>query len=107
MKFTVIRSNFLKGLSVVTKAINSRSALPILSNVLIRSEKGGIKLVASDLQITISVWLGAKIDEDGEVAVPAKVLVEYVTQVTGDKLDGETKGTLLQLKSEKFLSDPE
>jgi len=101
MKFTVIRSNFLKGLSIVSKAVNSRSALPILSNVLIRTEKGGIKLIASDLQITISVWIGAKIDKDGEAAVPAKVLMEYVNQVSGDKLDGETEGASLHLRSDK------
>src|SRR3990167_1457592 len=101
MKFTVIRSNFLKGLSIVSKAVNSRSALPILSHVLIRTEKGGIKLIASDLQITISVWIGAKIDKDGEAAVPAKVLMEYVNQVSTDKLDGEMEGASLHLKSDK------
>lgn len=101
MKFTVIRENLSNALNVVSKAVNQRSPLPILSNILIKTEKGMVQLFASDLQMSISARVGAKIDEPGEITVPAKILIEFVNQVNSDKIDFSLSGSVLKLSTDK------
>lgn len=101
MKFTVIRENLSNALNVVSKAVNQRSPLPILSNILIKTEKGMIQLSASDLQMSISASVGAKIDEPGEITVPAKILIEFINQVNSDKIDFSLNGSILKLQTDK------
>jgi len=101
MKFTVIRENLSNALNVVSKAVNQRSPLPILSNILIKTEKGMVQLFASDLQMSISAKVGAKIDEPGEITVPAKILLEFVNQVNSDKIDFSLNGSILKLATDK------
>lgn len=101
MNFTVLRDKFQKALHTVGRAVNTRSPLPVLSNVLIKTEKGRIKVTASDLQINISSWIGAKVDEEGEITIPAKVLTEFVNQLTDEKLDASLEGSILKVKTDK------
>lgn len=101
MKFTVIKDNFSKNLQLVGKAVNTRSPLPILSNVLIKTEKGRIKLSSSNLQIAISAWMGAKVDEQGEITIPAKLLTEFTSQLREDKVDFTLVESVLKLSTEK------
>jgi len=105
MKFTVKQSNFTKGLNIVNKAVNPRTSLPMLSNVLIKTEKGQLKLTASDFVATISVWMGAKIDEQGEYTVPAKLLTDFVGQLTDDTFEAQLIGAQLRLKTAKATAN--
>ncbi len=101
MQFTVKKVNLTKSLSVLNKAVNPRVSLPMLSNILIRTEKGRLKLTASDLQLTISAWIGAKIDSTGEITVPAKLLTEFASQITEENIDAELSGSTLKLSTPK------
>ena len=101
MKFTVLKENFFKGLNVVGKAINSRTSMPILSNVLIKTEKGRLSMTASGLQLSITAKIGAKVDSDGAIAVPARLLAEFVSQVSGEKIDAELKGSIFKVNTDK------
>ena len=101
MKFTIIKDHFSKNLQLVGKAVNNRSPLPVLSNVLIKTEKGRIKLSASNLQVTITTWVGAKVDEQGEITIPAKILTEFVSQVQDEKIDASLESSILQLTTAK------
>lgn len=101
MQFTVLQQNFQKGLAIVSRAINNRSPLPVLSNILVKTEKGRIKITASDLQITISSWIGAKVDSDGEITVPAKILTDFVNQLSDEKIELLLDGGTLKVNTEK------
>lgn len=101
MQFTVLQENLHKGLSIVGRAINQRSPLPVLSNILIKTDKGRIKVTASDLQITISSWIGAKVDEPGEITVPAKVLTDFTNQLSEEKIEMTLDGGTLKVNTEK------
>lgn len=102
MKFTVLQKNLIKGLNVVGKAVNPRSPLPILNNVLIKAENGRLKLTASDLSVIISIWVGAKVENDGEIAIPAKILSDFVNSILDEKIEGELDESKLTLKSDRF-----
>lgn len=105
MKFTVKQQNLSKSLSILNKAVNQRTSLPLLSNVLIKTEKGRLKLMSSDLLTTISVWIGAKIDEQGEYTIPAKVLTEFVTQIKDDTIDFSLEGSSFKAVTSKAKSN--
>lgn len=101
MKFTILQKNFKKNLEVVGNAVNARTPLPVLNNILIKTEEGRIKLTASDLQVTISTYVGAKIDEEGEITIPSKLLSDFVNQVVDDKIVGELESNSLKLHTDK------
>ena len=60
MNVSVMQENLARGLSVVSRAVSSRSTLPVLGNVLIRTEDGGLKLTATNLEIGITYWVPAR-----------------------------------------------
>ncbi|AKG53819.1 DNA polymerase III beta subunit [Dehalogenimonas sp. WBC-2] len=87
MRLSCLQENLAKGLSVVGRAAAVRSTLPITSNVLISTDEGRLKLAATNLEMAISCWVGAKIEEDGATTVPAKLLSEFITSLPNDKID--------------------
>ena len=77
MKLSVMQENLARGLSVVSRAVSNRS-LPVLTNVLLKTEDAGLKLTATNLEIGITYWVPGKIDTDGAVTVPARLLTDLV-----------------------------
>ena len=65
MKLSVMQENLARGLSVVSRAVSSRNTLPVLANVLLRTEDAGLKLTATNLEIGITSWVPGKIDVGG------------------------------------------
>ena len=70
MNVSVMQENLARGLSIVSRAVSTRSTLPVLANVLLRTEDGGLKLTATNLEIGITYWVPGKIDVDG--ATPSR-----------------------------------
>ena len=59
----------------------TRSTLPITANVLLQTDKGRLKLAATDLDIAISAWVGAKIDEEGGTTVPSRLITDFISSL--------------------------
>ena len=78
MKVTVLQENLMRGLSTVSRAVSPRSTLPVLSNVLIASDEGRLRLSATNLELGITCWIGAKIEEEGSTTIPARTFSELV-----------------------------
>jgi DNA polymerase III subunit beta len=78
VKLSVMQENLARGLQVVSRAVSTRSTLPVLNNVLLRTEDGGLKLTATNLEIGMTYWVPGKIDVDGAVTVPARLLADIV-----------------------------
>jgi DNA polymerase-3 subunit beta len=81
VKVQVLQENLQRGLAIVGRAVATRSTLPITANVLLQTDRGELKLVATDLDLTISAWIGAKIDEDGATTIPARLLSDFVASL--------------------------
>ena len=81
MRLLCLQENLNKGLGIVSRAVPSRTTLPATQNVLITTDNGKIKLVTTNLEIAISTWVGAQIEDGGVVAVPAKLLSELVSSL--------------------------
>jgi DNA polymerase III subunit beta len=78
MKVTCQQENLAKGLNLVSRAVSTRSTLPVLANVLLATDDGRLKLSATNLEIVITCWLPAKVDTEGAITVPARTLNDLV-----------------------------
>lgn len=97
MKALVLQENFKKAVSVVSKGISPKTHLPVLSNILIDAKKGQLTLSATNLETTISYWVGAQIEEEGSVTVPARFLQELVSTFRQEKIELTSNKTQIKL----------
>lgn len=99
-----MQENLARGLSVVSRAVSSRSTLPVLANVLLKTEDAGLKLTATNLEIGVTYWVPGKIETDGAVTVPAKLLTDLVSSLpAGDRVDLELQANdTLHLRCGRF-----
>jgi len=81
VKVTCLQENLTRGLQVVGRAVSTRGTLPILSNVLLRTDSGRLKLTATNLEIGVNCWVPAKVDDDGAITVPAKLFTDFVNNL--------------------------
>ena len=86
MKVTVLQENLARGLGVVSRAVSSRSTLPVLSNILIATDEGRLRLSATNLELGITCWIPARIDQDGSTTVPARTFADLVNTLLGDQV---------------------
>ncbi|HMS01205.1 MAG TPA: DNA polymerase III subunit beta [Anaerolineales bacterium] len=95
MKVTVLQENLARGLGIVSKAVSPRSTLPVLANVLIASDEGRLRLSATNLEMGITCWIPARIEEEGSTTVPARTFSDLVSTLPSDqvmlKLDVQTQ----------------
>lgn len=100
MKVSSLQENLARGLSIVGRAVPVRSTLPQASHVLIETDAGRLKLVATDLTIAVTCWIGATVEEEGSVTVPARLLTDFVSSLPNDKIDLGVSGRGKQLHVE-------
>ena len=84
MKVTVLQTNLAHGLSIVSRAVSPRSSLPVLGNILIATDEGRLRLSATNLEMGITCWIGAKIEEEGSTTVPARTFSDLINTLPGD-----------------------
>lgn len=87
MRVACLQENLAKGLAMVSRAVATRSALPVLANILLRTAGGELTLSATDLELAIGYRVGAKVDEDGAITVPARLLAGFVTSLPPERID--------------------
>ena len=101
MKSQVKRANLSQALNTVGRMVKQRATLPILSNVMISSDKGRLKIAATDLESAVITWIGAKVDEEGAVTIPARTLIDYIAATSFEVVTIDVRGTDIWLKSDR------
>jgi DNA polymerase-3 subunit beta len=89
MNISVMQENLARGLGIVSRAVASRATLPVLANVLLRTEDGGLKLTATNLEIGITCWVPGKVEAPGEITVPARLLTDLVGSLPSQTIELE------------------
>ncbi len=104
MKLSCLQENLNYGLNCVGRAAAARTTLPITNNVLLAIDQGRLKLVATNLEMAISCWIGAKVEEEGAITVPARLLNEFVASLPNDKINISLspRSKTLELKCARF-----
>ena len=87
MKLSCLQENLRRGLATVSRAVAGKSSLPVLANVLLATDSGRLKLAATNLELGITCWIGAKVDGDGAVTVPARLFTDMVGGMPNDRVD--------------------
>lgn len=100
MKFTCKTNNLKEAIGKVEKIVSKQITLPILANILLSSENGRLAVSATNLEIAIKTYLGAKIDEEGEITVPARILGGFLNNIKEEVVSGVLNGSDLEVKSE-------
>lgn len=104
MKLSCTQENLNQAISMISKIVSARTTLPVLSNILLKTDKGRLKLSATDLEIGISCWIGGKIEKEGAITVPARLITDFVSTNTDKKIDLVLDDSTLSLKSEHFFA---
>ncbi len=98
MNVSCLQEHLSKGLGIVGRAVATRSTLPITANVLLATEEGRLKLAATNLEIALSCWIGAQVEEEGSITVPARLLGDFVNSLPSEKIEMTLAPRARQLK---------
>lgn len=99
MKIVCLQENLQKALFLINRIISQKTQLPILSNVLLSARKNSLSLLATDLELAIRIEVPAKIEREGEVAIPAKIFLDLISILSPEKIEMEVRETTLNLKT--------
>lgn len=102
MIITINQKKLKEGVFVVEKIVSKNITLPILQNIVLKTENGRLKLSATNLEIGVSFWLGAKIEEEGEIALPARIFSDFISNVHDEKITISTKGDIAFINSNNY-----
>jgi len=104
MKLSCVQENLNRGLGIVGRAVATRATLPITNNVFLATDQSRLKLVATNLEMAISCWIGAKVEEEGAITVPARLLTEFINSLPTERVDISLspKTKTLELKCARF-----
>lgn len=107
MKLSILQENLHRALSFVTSATNSKSTLPALGYVLLATENGRLKLIGTNLELTLTTYVGAKVEQEGAVTLPAKTLADFVSLLPPERIDLtlNPKTSTVALKCGSFKSN--
>lgn len=119
MKFTITREHLQEGLAAVAASVPAKTTLPVLSNILVEAQEGGLRLSGTDLDIAVSTTVPASVEEEGAITLPARKLVEIVREMPSAAIKfssageqrvtiecGRSKFKLLGLPREEFPAFP-
>ena len=89
MNISCLQKNLAKGLGIVGRAVSPRPTSPVLGNVLLATDAGRLKLSATNLEVGIICWIGARVEEEGAVTVPARTFIDLVNALPPDQVNME------------------
>ena len=101
MKITCTQENLNQGLNIVSHIASKNTSLPILSNVLIKADKGILSLTTTNLEIGINCIVRGKIEKEGSYTVGSKLFNDYINLISNQKVDLELKDDFLEIKTEE------
>ena len=106
MKLICTQENFKKAIYNTERVIGKQSTLPILENILLETEKGMFKFSATNLEIGVFLKIGAKIEKEGKITIPAKLISSFVNNLpVGENISIETDDQLLKIKSGNYKAN--
>src|SRR3989304_8105383 len=105
MKINVLAEKLKKGLSICMRGVAARVQVPILSTMLLKASKEGLVLSATDLELSFRVKVRAKVSEEGEIAVPAKLFADLVATLPVGVVDLSDKKQTLIIEGEKVMAE--
>ena len=104
MELTVTQENFSKALSAVGRVASNKTGLPILSNILLRTDGNRLLVAATNLEVATTQYIGAKIIKPGAITIPARLISEFVSSLPKDSIELRVVNSNIHVTSGKFHS---
>lgn len=104
MKLQVTQQNLAKALNTVARVANSRNTLPILSNVLLKTDNNRLSIAATNLDIAITHFIGSKISQEGAITVPARLMQDFVSSLPDSVLNLNLTDNKLHINNDQYQS---
>lgn len=104
MKLQILQENLEKAVGITSKFTNNKAQLPILGNILLSARKSKILISSTNLEISACVQVGAKIDEDGDISIPAKTISDLILNLPKETIDIESDKEQLKISTSGFSS---
>lgn len=104
MKLQVTQENLNRALGSVARVANSRGTLPILANVLIKTSNNRLSLSATNLDIAITHYIGAKVKDEGSITVPARLMQDFVGSLPDGVIELDLQETKLHVTTDQYKS---
>jgi len=104
MKLQVTQENLNRALNTVARVANARGTLPVLANVLIKTVNNRLSIAATNLDIAITHYIGAKVDEEGAITVPARLMQDFVSSLPAGNIDLKLDDYKLDIVTDQYQS---
>jgi DNA polymerase-3 subunit beta len=104
MKLQVTQENLNRALGTVARVANSRGSLPILANILLQTSGNRLSVAATNLDIGITEYVGAKISQEGSVTVPARLMQDFVGSLPSGIINLELEENKLHITTDQYQS---
>ena len=104
MKLQVTQENLNKALGTVARVANARGTLPVLANVLIKTTDNRLSVAATNLDIAITRYIGAKVEEEGMITVPARLMQDFVNTLPAGVINLNLDDHKLHIATEQYQS---
>lgn len=105
MKLICTQENLNKALNIVGRVVNKNTTLPILNNILLKTEKKGLKLSSTNLELGVSHWIGGKIEEEGEITVPMKLFANFISNLPSGNVEVRLREDMLSVKCNGYKTN--
>lgn len=104
MKLQVTQENLNKALGTVARVANARGTLPVLANVLIKTVNNRLSIAATNLDIAITHYIGAKVADEGAITVPARLMQDFVSSLPAGVIDLNLEDYRLHIATDQYQS---
>lgn len=104
MKLKVLQENLSTALNTTSRFASSKMQLPVLANVLLSASKNKLLISATNLEVSVSLSVGAKVEKKGDLTVPARTITDLVSNLTTGQVNLESKNESLKISTEGFNS---
>lgn len=104
MKLTILQEDLTKALAVASRFASIKAQLPVLANLQLTTTKSTLTICATNLETSVAYSVGAKIEQEGTLTVPAKTLSELVANLKPGPIQLEAEAEVLQITNESVNS---
>jgi len=105
MKLSILQEKLKQGLNIVERISSKSLTLPILNNILISTEKNFLNLSATDLEIGIKLWILSKIEKQGKITIPSRILSSFVNLLPQENVDISVKNNTISINCKNYKTD--
>ena len=104
MELSVTQENLTKALTTVSRVASTKTQLPILSNILLKTDGNRLLVAATNLEIATTQYIGSKVVKPGSITIPAKLITEFISNLPKELIELKVNGNNLTIKSGKYKS---